>query len=94
LQVARLRRWAKRQEDSEALMMAVCLQAIFVGQFLATIFISSLDNEWMTWIFALCLASEVFMRMEPQDAEEESTEDLEDGEDYIDAQLDESLAIR
>jgi putative inorganic carbon (hco3(-)) transporter len=94
LQVARLRRWAKRQEDSEALMMAVCLQAIFVGQFLATIFISSLDNEWMTWIFALCLASEVFMRMEPQDAEEESTEELEDGEDYIDAQLGESLAIR
>jgi hypothetical protein len=94
LQVARLRRWAKRQEDTEALMMAVCLQAMIVGQLLATMFISSLDNEWMTWLFALCLASEVFMKMEPQDAEEESTEELEDEEDYIDAQLEESLAIR
>jgi putative inorganic carbon (HCO3(-)) transporter len=94
LQVARLRRWAKGQEDTEALMMAVCLQAMFVGQLLATMFISSLDNEWMTWLFALCLASEVFMRMEPQDAEEESTEELEDEPDYIDAQMDESLAIR
>ena len=94
LQVARLRRWAKGHEDTEALMMAVCLQAMFVGQLLATMFISSLDNEWMIWLFALCLASEVFMRMEPQDAEEESTEELEDEPDYIDAQLDESLAIR
>ena len=93
-QVARLRRWAKRQEDSEALMMAVCLQAIFVGQFLASMFISSLDNEWMTWIFALCLASEVFLRMEPQDAEEESTEEFEDQEEYIDQEMGESLATR
>jgi hypothetical protein len=32
--------------------------------------------------------------MEPQDAEDESTEELEDEPDYIDAQMDESLAIR
>jgi O-antigen ligase len=94
LQVARLRRWAKRQEDSEALMMAVCLQAIFVGQFLATTFISSLDNEWMTWIFALCLASEVFMRIQTHDSQEDTLEEFEDEEDYIDQEMGESLATR
>jgi putative inorganic carbon (HCO3(-)) transporter len=94
LQVARLRRWAKGQEDTESLMMAVSLQAMFVGQLVASMFISSLDNEWMTWLFALCLACEVFLRMELQDAEEESTEEFEEEEDYIDQEMGEPLATR
>jgi hypothetical protein len=72
----------------------VCLQAIFVGQFLATTFISSLDNEWMTWIFALCLASEVFMRIQTHDSQEDTLEEFEDEEDYIDQEMGESLATR
>jgi O-antigen ligase len=91
-QVARLRGWARRTEDVEALMISVCLQAIFIGQFIATMFISSLDNEWMTWIFAICLCSEVFMRRASVDDRNEESEDEELSSEQREMDVDVSLA--